>query len=177
MVTELVEELSEQFDEELPSSDTIRFVESIACIKDLQQQLAYKEVILTLEQDPEMTVMVSDETTMFETVLMNQSNTVLENTVHSNQCSVMPSSIILTPPYKEADLIILTTTCSIPLKFTVVTVDENIVATPAKGEISSERNELIQVAFKQKNSQLKDSLLRIHAGSDVLEVHIKIINL
>lgn len=74
-VKSIVEELSSKFiDEDIPNDIGKLYKESVHAMKQLLQEIFPKEIVVTVEHDPDATIVPIDDTSLFQTLCQDSSN-------------------------------------------------------------------------------------------------------
>lgn len=173
----VIEELGTAFSNEVRISGLEKITESVGALNELSHQLIFREIILTLEKDPEKTILATiDDTSTFETLCLNGSNDTFECTMtkKDTKCfSVEPSNIILTPPIKEIDTILLCSSSVKPLQYKIIVEPSHqIEVQPASGGIC---NETILIKIFCRNKLTYDSFrVKVYIEDEVIEVPVKV---
>ncbi|KAJ8966344.1 hypothetical protein NQ314_003612 [Rhamnusium bicolor] len=106
-VDEVSNILKEKIQGELMPLDLSQFRESPNSLREILKLLTRNEITLTLEQDPEQTLMPQypDDSGMFQSLCQDSTSNstafYLENSTVPISCKLEPTSIILTPPTKN----------------------------------------------------------------------------
>ncbi|KAJ8963193.1 hypothetical protein NQ318_018659 [Aromia moschata] len=101
--------LKETIKNEIMPADLLVLKENPGAIKEILKFFTRNEIVLTLEQDPEQTIMPQfpDESAMFHSICQDNTIVSLERTQLESSCKLEPSVIILTPPTKMRDTLFL----------------------------------------------------------------------
>lgn len=176
----LVMKLSETFTNEAIPSDLNKFSESIAGMSDLLKQLTETEIILTLEQNLDTTIIGSvNESTMFQSLLDNGNETVLENTIlnkpQESSVTIMPRNIILMPPKKCKDVIVLLSNLKKSINFYVRTEVANVNVLPNEGILIPNEKFFLTISCN-RSCDLDNSNIYLHIGNEVIDINVKILH-
>ncbi|KAJ8975376.1 hypothetical protein NQ317_010021 [Molorchus minor] len=130
---------------EVMPPDLIKCKESVNSLKDIFKFFTRCEIILTLEQDPEQTLIphYPDDSVMFQSLC--QDTTASEKTRTEPLCKLEPASIILMPPTKVNDSLFLISECNKVLNFEVVCDPEGLEISPKDGTINPGQEMIIDL--------------------------------
>lgn len=177
----LIEKLSNSFHDERMPSDIHKLTETVGSMKELMQNLVSKEVILTLERGLEGSLFEHiagiDETSMFHSLVEGMVTTICAS--HVNACTVEPTNIVLTPPSKTEDNVLVINQTAQLLQFqTALTNDEILEVSPSEGMLPPGQTILLRIncdTRKLQQQQQKLFKLSIFVDDDVFDVDIKIV--
>lgn len=176
-VIPIEEQLQKEFQNECIPSD-LRFIkESVAAAKELRRELVYKEIILTLDCDNEQTLIADDSSNFFTLCRDDTANlTVVDVETHAS-LKIEPAAIILTPPIKFEDTLLVT--CVSP-HYTVfeasVTPKEHLTVTPAIKTMAPNETVLVRVSCRKEiEKDLEQFKIKFVTSNDVLEVDVKVV--
>uniref|UniRef100_A0A1Y1K6B1 Uncharacterized protein n=1 Tax=Photinus pyralis TaxID=7054 RepID=A0A1Y1K6B1_PHOPY len=175
----LMERLSKKFPDEKMPSDLNQFKESVGCVKELMQNFDLNEITVTLERDDERTLVGQiggmDESSMFHS-LCEHMNTEVNGKLLTSACVVEPSSIILTPPTKTTDAVLLISHSSRSLQFETKIEPAGILEIfPGEGLLAPGETNFLQITCDIKRlQQQKYFKLFVYVDDDVSEVDIKV---
>ncbi|KAL3286490.1 hypothetical protein HHI36_000995 [Cryptolaemus montrouzieri] len=159
-------------DESIPN-DILNCRESVNGLKPLYQGLMQNEVMIMVEKDLDSTLVpaMTDETSMFQS-FYNES-TIIENI--KLLCRLEPTSLILTPPSKLRDCLLLSSENEHPLHFEI-SAPEGIEVIPRSGNLKPYSTQLIELII-QKIDELTQMAFKVsvNVGGQVLNTDIKIV--
>lgn len=177
--------MSAKFPNEQIPKDSENFPEKTEAVKCLLQTLSVKDIIITLEQDPNRTLvgqMVGmDETSLFQTLCQEGLDITAVDTAvgkqTQNTCRVEPTCLIFTPPVKVKDTLILTCTNSVSLRYQLKMVPAGILeAQPMEGVMVPEETVIISLTCGlQKQQRPQVVKVMIHVDNEVLCVDVKVV--
>lgn len=175
-VKPIARELSATFTGEAIPSDVSKIKESVACMKELLQQLVFKEVGLTCEYDFERTLVDQDETSQFHTLCRDTSDFTVVAQDNKMNLNVEPGAILLTPPLKIADRLLLTCDNTESVCFEVsVTPSQGLKVTPSAGVISPGETVILKVSCNEKaGKEVQIFKVVIYGDGDIVEVSVKV---
>ncbi|KAF5283610.1 hypothetical protein FQR65_LT13816 [Abscondita terminalis] len=178
---QLVEELSKKFPNEKMPSDLNHFTETVGSVKELLQTFDSKEITITLEKDSERTLVGQiggiDETSMFQS-LCEGMTTFAAGKTHFNSCVVVePTNVLLTPPHKTTDSVVLVNNSNSTLQFeAVIEPYDALEVTPNLGMVAASETVLVNINCNTKKlKEQKYFKLSLYVDNDVFEVDIKVI--
>lgn len=168
--------LKEKIKGEVIPPDLYLFKEASGCLNDLLRLFTRDEVVLTIEQDPEVTLMPQypDESGMFHTLCQENTMLSLDSTMQAS-CKLEPTIVILTPPTKVTDILFLTSQCKKKLHFEVVSNPEGLGISPKEGFIAPGQEMIISL-FCPKLS-VKEKMVftvLVYVENEVFEATVKI---
>lgn len=120
----LAQQLNAPYQNATRGEDIRYFNESVKSVKSLMQTLDCTEISLLVDRDMDATLMpeADDSTVLFKTMISPDDSELMDNFAeHSylKSFKVEPDKVILTPPAKCADHILLNTTYDRPVQFRV----------------------------------------------------------
>ncbi|XP_018564946.1 uncharacterized protein LOC108906218 [Anoplophora glabripennis] len=169
--------LKEKIQGEVMPADINLFKEAPGNLKDILRLFTRNEVVMTIEQDPEVTIMPQypDETGMFHTLCQDSTLMCLETTTAQASCKLEPASIILTPPTKIRDSLFLTSDCKKRIHFEVVSNPEGLDICPKEGIIAPGEEIIINVACSKLTIKEKKVFkVLVYVENEVFEATVKI---
>ncbi|KAK4885536.1 hypothetical protein RN001_001807 [Aquatica leii] len=177
---QLIEQLSKKFPNEKMPTDLKHFTETVGSVKELLQNFDSKEITITLEKDTEHTLVGQiggiDESSMFQS-LCEGMTTFAAGKTHFTTCIVEPTNIILTPPTKTTDAVVLINNSNSTMQFeAVIEPSEGLKVSPAEGLILASETVLIHISCNTKKLKQQTYFkLSVYINDDVFEVDIKVI--
>lgn len=181
-VNPLVVKLSETITNESMPNDLNKFTESTAGLGDLLKDLNEAEITLTIEHNLDKTLIPNfNESTMFQSLLDGDNNeTVLENTVLNKPpqffFDIEPRTIILMPPRKCEDVIVLTSHFNKPVNYDVKFESSNAISVkPTEGVIRPNDTVLFIVSYQNKKCDLDNFNLFVNVHNDCVDVNVKLL--
>lgn len=171
----LAHDLSKTFKNEMIPEDVRNIKESLSSARELFQELQFKEIMLTSEHDHEKTL-VSEESSIFQTLCHDASNITVIDTLKESCFKVEPTTVILTPPSKTEDTLLLTCTSNNDITFEASVVPNNqLTVVPKTRCINSGDTIALKVACKKTFSQNQNFKVIFTAAGDRVEVTVKIV--
>ncbi|KAK5647350.1 hypothetical protein RI129_002242 [Pyrocoelia pectoralis] len=175
----LIEQLSKKFPNEKMPNDLNYFKETVGCVKELMQTFDLNEITVTLERDTDRTLVGQiggmDESSMFHS-LCERMNTEIDGKLLTSSCVVEPCSIILTPPTKMTDTVLVISNSNKCLQFqTTIEPPGMLDVFPVEGILSARETVLIKISCDLKKLHQKYFKLSVYVDDDVSEVDIKVI--
>lgn len=176
IVEPLITRLSSVFPDESMPRDLNKFNESVGAMKELLLQLVSKEILLTVEHDPEKTLIGSiNETTMFQTLCCDSILNETSTEDHILYWTVEPKSIVLTPPMKCEDAILLSSKKKVQFQVKVSPQNKCLRVVPLEGIVDAEETTLIRLYCDKNNVDTEQLFnLSVLVENDVIDVNVKV---
>lgn len=175
-VDELTSMLAEPIKGEIYSSNYAVFNENPSAIPDILETISVKEMLITIEQDPNQTLVgeCPDDSMAFQS-LCEQATIVAEPaTMSPKLCRLEPPSLMLFPS-KPKDSLFLLSRGNEKLRFSATSTPVGLGIRPTNGDISP--GETVELKIKlPKDAAYCQFTVRVHVGCDVMESDVKILN-
>lgn len=168
--------LKEKIKREIMPADLSLFKETPGCLKDVLRLFTRNEVVVTIEQDPEITIMPQypDESGMFHTLCQENTTLSLETTMQTS-CKLEPAIIILIPPMKIKDSLFLISDCKKELHFKAVSNPVGLEICPKEGTITPGRETIISVNYPKLSGKEKIVFkVLVYVENEVFEATVKV---
>lgn len=174
-VKPIVEELTDTFENEDIPKDVSKLKESVEGMKYLLQEITPREIVLIVERDLEATIVPNDDTSVFQTLCQDFSNiTVIET--HS-KFKIEPASIILTPPIKTEDALLLINEKRSEVFFEAfVKLADVVKVKPSSGIVLPGETAVIKIVCKEGGKKSERCKVVIRADDEESEVDVKIVS-
>lgn len=174
----LLEKLNNQFPNEAIPQDVNQINETVGAMKTLMQNINTKEIILTVEKDTDSTLVGQigglDDTTIFQSLCEGMSTIVSSKTIVSS-CLVEPKSLVLTPPRKVEDTVLIISQSNSSLQYEVTLMPADVLnVAPSQGIIRPEETVLLTISCKKNMQDKKNVKLLVYVDNDVFEIDIKV---
>lgn len=181
IIDSTMDELSQVYLGELIPSDIKKFNENESAISDLLQQIVWRDIFLVLKHDFDATIIPNlDDTTIFYSLCQNFDDTIgneISKLVKTlPPLNVLPTTLLLMPPNKISDHIVLSTNCVQTLEF-IVSYDEepNFCVKPRQGFIKPGDTMLLNVFYNGPvKSKTEHKKIQVSTDEDIVEVDITI---
>ncbi|XP_017787185.1 PREDICTED: uncharacterized protein LOC108569927 [Nicrophorus vespilloides] len=182
MPDKLVCELTKRFPGECIPDDLRYYKDTVKNFHVILNELLRKEITVTVEQDMDKTLCPEaiDETSQYHTLMNDYSNMTISDKSDAvvDFLTVEPSKILLNPPYKISDLIILSCAGSKDVQYEIKMEPEGIL------KISNRRNvimpgqtRVINLACAEVRMDERQNVkVFIITENSVLKVDVNIIN-
>ncbi|XP_017779565.1 PREDICTED: uncharacterized protein LOC108564880 isoform X2 [Nicrophorus vespilloides] len=181
MPDKLVCELTKIFPGECIPDDLRNYKDTVKNFHVILNELLRKEITITVEQDMDKTLCPEaiDETSQYHTLMNNYSNmTIVDKSDIVDLLTVEVSNILLTPPFKVSDSIVLSCEGSKDVLYEIKMEPEGFL------KISNRRNVIKPGQIKRINLTCADVHMNdrqkvkvlIFTENSMLEVEVKIIN-
>ncbi|GJQ76312.1 hypothetical protein Trydic_g2036 [Trypoxylus dichotomus] len=182
----LIERLSNVFAGEKMPADLRYLKESVSAVKDLLLQLSFREIVVTIEQDLESTlvnpILDMGETTMYHT-LYQDNDDITEITdmtpIKSPKLFVIePTNIILTFPGKREDTILLHSKNSKNMAFDVKVEPHRFFSVyPTNGTVAPYETIIVKILYHPQSSEGINCTGRvlIYVENEAIEITVKTI--
>ncbi|XP_030766819.1 uncharacterized protein LOC115890661 [Sitophilus oryzae] len=168
--------LKGRFPGEVFPPDASKFKESPSSMSELLDTFVRDELIVTIEQDPNQTLVAEypEDSALFQTLC--QESTVINNDTHvlQNHCRLEPPSIVLLPPNKVEDCLYLVSEVTRPLQFEVSTTPPGLQVVPADGVLRPGQTVVLKVKLPKKTDE-KGFKVFVYVEDDVLESEVKLL--
>ena len=185
-VDNMVQRLVKPFKGETMTLDLQIIKESVAVLKELLRELIMKEITITLEQDPDCTLIgqIGDDndTSMYQTLYQDQ--TVVHNpnvkicpVIQNDYIKVEPSSILITPPIKMEDLIIIYSLHKTSLAFRTLAEPSCINLKPQEGILFPDKTTLIKITYNSVHDKNESGTVLVYVENNVIEIPINIVKI
>lgn len=174
-VKPLAQDLCKIFKNEMIPEDVRNMKESLSSARELFQELQFKEIMLTSEHDSDKTL-VSEESSIFQTLCHDASNITVIDMLKESCFKVEPTTVILTPPSKTEDTLLVTCTSKSDITFEVSVVPNNQITVASKTRcINSGDTIPVKVACKNGFNQNQNFKVIFTAGGDRVEITVKVV--
>ncbi|XP_050307913.1 uncharacterized protein LOC126744519 isoform X2 [Anthonomus grandis grandis] len=176
-VDDLTKALAEKIPGEVFPSDVSLFKELPNAIPDILETLNTDEMVITVEQDPNQTLVAEypEDSVIYQSLC--QDNTVLNDdmsVLSTKSCRLEPPLIVLSSPSKLEDCLFLTSDASDVLHFKVTSNTPDLQIFPSVGNINpGETTELhIKLSVNSSESYFKVS---VYVDCEVFESEVKVL--
>lgn len=178
-VRAIVQELSKSFENEEIPSDVSKIKETITCMKELLQQLVIKEIGITCEHDLDRTIVDENYTSQFQTLCRDISDFTSIAQDNKINLNVEPCAVLLTPPQKTVDRLLLTcdNTESVCFKVSVIPSAE-LKIVPNTGIISPGQTVILKMSCDEMaGKDVQIFKVVIYGDRDIVEVSVKVMRI
>ncbi|CAH1970276.1 unnamed protein product [Acanthoscelides obtectus] len=147
-IDDLSNMLMQRINGEVMPEDLAKFKEDRSNIQQVLKLLTRKEIVLTIEMDPDETIIPQflDDSEMFQTLLQDDSSAGLNETVVSTSIKLEPSTLILTVPKKRSDCLFLSCGRS-KFNYEVSSTPSGLTVNPKQGNVEPGRDVVITVSY------------------------------
>ncbi|XP_053997941.1 uncharacterized protein LOC128886802 isoform X3 [Hylaeus anthracinus] len=179
------------------TSDINAIRDSVQNLGDLCRGISQHEILLTMEVSPDETLSIlqdnADESQMFyslcsdnshvyeahgESFLPNDTlmgNRMFQHDANTNNVTVSPSTIILTPPIRTEAIVTIRSSCTIAQPFeTSLSNTEYLSVLPTEGMIPTRRDFQLKIQCKRKVERSINAVLEIYTENSKVDVQIKV---
>lgn len=168
--------LKEKIPGEAMPADIIGFKETLDSMSDIFKLFTTNEIVLTLEHDPERTLVPQyPEDSAFYHTLTYDNTRMLEETICLDTCEIEPSNIILTPPYKTDDALFLKSKGNRKLKYQVKSNPEGLNIHPMSGVLNPGETIMFKVKCSKTLTKEKVFKLSVYVENEIFEATVKTI--
>ncbi|VEN34237.1 unnamed protein product [Callosobruchus maculatus] len=142
--------LMQRINGEVMPEDLAKFKEDYRNLEQVQKLLTRKEIVLTIEMDPDETIIPQflDDSELFQTLYQDNSSAGLNETAISNPIKLEPSAMILTVPKKKSDRLFLSSLRSTPVEFEVTSRPAGLTLHPKRGAVEPGKGAVINVSYE-----------------------------
>lgn len=145
-------------------------------MSDIFKLFTTNEIVLTLEHDPERTLVPQyPEDSAFYHTLTYDNTRMLEETICLDTCEIEPSNIILTPPYKTDDALFLKSKGNRKLKYQVKSNPEGLNIHPMSGVLNPGETIMFKVKCSKTLTKEKVFKLSVYVENEIFEATVKTI--
>ncbi|XP_018330102.1 uncharacterized protein LOC108740314 [Agrilus planipennis] len=180
----IVQTLAVAFPGEQIPRDISRCKESPTAMKELLKHLSHKEIVITMEQDIDQTIVGNlrclDDSSHFYSLCQNDRTlTVFETTSRQfGNFGIEPDKLFLTPPKKIEDSFLITCERNREIYFEIIPDDQDLLqCNPQSGTVLS--NEPALVVIRCNVSKIDRPLIlskvKVYVENEVTEVLVKIV--
>lgn len=167
--------LKEKIEGEVMPIDLIKFKESPTNVKEILKLLNHHQIVLTLERDPEQTIIqqYSDDSGLYQSLYQDTTIVAAKSNV-SSSCYVSPLMILLTLPYKYKDTVFLKSESDSRLNFKV-SCQSHLDVKPKEGTVEPHGTAILSIKYCSNNVSEKKSLkVIIVIEKDIFEVEVRV---
>ncbi|KAG5875605.1 hypothetical protein JTB14_009756 [Gonioctena quinquepunctata] len=172
--------LVKKIEGEVMPSDLVKFKEIAESWREVFKQYSRNEVIITIERDPDQTIIpqFSDESGLYQSLWQDSTDIAPNQTVLQQSCRLEPSTIILTPPSKVRDSLFFFSGSSKKLCFEVTSNPEGLEIEPKEGILVPEQQIVINLAYSSKVAKGKKQFkVLVYVENEVFEADVKVMYL
>ncbi|KAJ8924134.1 hypothetical protein NQ315_006918 [Exocentrus adspersus] len=170
--------LQEKIKGEAMPSDVNLFKEAPGSLKEILKLFKRNEVVVTVEQDPEVTLIpqYQDESGLFQSLCQDTTAIRLETTTVLPSCRIEPGSIVLSPPTKVWDNLFLVSESRKLLHFEVVSDPDGLEVVPKTGCINTGETVVFNVSYPHSSpGETNVFKVLVYVEHEVFEATVKII--
>ncbi|XP_019768936.2 uncharacterized protein LOC109543585 [Dendroctonus ponderosae] len=174
-VDALTSMLSEPIQGEIYSSEFAMFRENTSAISDILENVNVKEMLVTIEQDPNQTLVAEcpDDSVVFQSLWEQATFVGDAATVPRISFRMEPPSLMLFQS-KPEDSLFLLSEANETLSYTVSSTPIGLLIRPTRGEIAPGDTAELKVKLPN-NVNHSQFTVRVYVGSDQLESEVKIL--
>ncbi|CAH1173968.1 unnamed protein product [Phaedon cochleariae] len=161
---------------EVMPPDLVKFQESTDRMKDILKLFTCHEVIVTIERDPDQTIMpqYSDESGLFQS-LYQDTIVANESFIGNSSCRLEPSVIFLTPPSKITDSLFFSSESDKKLHFEISASPQGLEVNPTEGELLPNGECIITLKYQITECEKKQFKVHIFVEQEVFEAVVRVI--
>ncbi|XP_056640887.1 uncharacterized protein LOC130447871 [Diorhabda sublineata] len=167
--------LKEKIEGEVMPIDLIMFKESPANMKEILKLLNYHQIVLTLERDPEQTIIqqYSDDSGLYQSLYQDTTIVAAKSNV-SSSCYVSPLMILLTLPYKYKDTVFLKSESNCRLNFKI-SCQNHLDVKPKEGTVEPHSTAILTIKYCSNTVSEKKCLkVIIVIEKEIFEVEVRV---
>ncbi|XP_057657757.1 uncharacterized protein LOC130894792 [Diorhabda carinulata] len=167
--------LKEKIEGEVMPIDLIMFKESPANMKEILKLLNYHQIVLTLERDPEQTIIqqYSDDSGLYQSLYQDTTIVAAKSNV-SSSCYVSPLMILLTLPYKYKDTVFLKSESNCRLNFKI-SCQNHLDVKPKEGTVEPHGTAILTIKYCSNTVSEKKCLkVIIVIEKEIFEVEVRV---
>ncbi|XP_076260231.1 uncharacterized protein LOC143196442 [Rhynchophorus ferrugineus] len=157
-------------------ADINKFKESPASMVELLDTFTRDEIAITIEQDPNQTLVAEypEDSALFQTLC--QETTLITNETHVSQvhCRLEPPSLVLLPPNKNEDCFYLISEYSKVLSYEACLSSGGLQLSPTSGFVNPGQTVAIKVKLV-RNSRESTFKVLVYIDNEVLEAEVKVL--
>ncbi|CAG9766412.1 unnamed protein product [Ceutorhynchus assimilis] len=173
-VDTLTKTLSEKIPAESITNDILKFKESPNAIPDLLETFTNGEIVLTIEQDPNQTLVAEypEDSIIYQTLCESQDETVLQ--VVPKSCRLEPTALVLFPPSKSEDLLFLISDSPNTLYYEVNSNPKGLHVTPTDGALAPGGTAELKIKLL-KEAKESAFMILVYVENEVFEAEVKVL--
>nr|CAI5832910.1 unnamed protein product [Callosobruchus analis] len=168
--------LMQRINGEVMPEDLVKFKEDHRNLEQVQKLLTRKEIVLTIEMDPDETIIPQflDDSDMFRTLYQEDSSAGLNEAAISNPIKLEPSAVILTVPKKKSDRLFLLSNRSITVEYEVTSRPANLTLHPKRGAVEPGKEAVINVSYDGTVPERRmEFTVTVSCDGQILETTVK----
>jgi len=162
---------------EVLPGDLGKFKEAPSAIADLLESFNKEEMVVTIEQDPNQTLVPEcPEDSIVYQSLCSENTRLIDETIMNNSCRLEPPSIVLFPPAKPEDSLFLISESTKKLHFEVViSPPVGLNVSPMLGEICPGETAEFKIKLPKSPSE-SHFKITVYVENDFFEAEVKVLN-
>nr|CAI5832909.1 unnamed protein product [Callosobruchus analis] len=171
--------LMQRINGEVMPEDLVKFKEDHRNLEQVQKLLTRKEIVLTIEMDPDETIIPQflDDSDMFRTLYQEDSSAGLNEAAISNPIKLEPSAVILTVPKKKSDRLFLLSNRSITVEYEVTSRPANLTLHPKRGAVEPGKEAVINVSYDGTVPERRmEFTVTVSCDGQILETTVKVVS-
>ncbi|XP_060530847.1 centrosomal protein of 192 kDa-like [Cylas formicarius] len=167
--------LVEKVKGEIVPKDIHKFKESPSALEDILSTFNINEFILTVEQDPNQTLVAEfpEDSAFFQTLCTESTQLLNDTTMSHVSCKLEPPIIFLSPPMKSEDCLYLSSEMTKSATFEAACTPVGLQLTPTTGTMLPGETVLFKIKATN-NVPTKHFKVSINVENVVLDADIKI---
>lgn len=175
-ISQIANTLKEKIERECMPVDLVKFKEPPGHLQEIINLLTHYQIVLTLERDPEQTIIQQypDESALYQS-LYQDTTVVCNQSGNQHSCYVAPTILVLTIPYKHKDTIFLQSNNQNKLNFIASCQENDLELKPREGILDSYGTVTISVKYISTSvTAKKDFKIVIIVENEIFEVEVKV---
>lgn len=162
---------------EVLPSDLGKFKETPSAIASLLESFKKEEMIVTIEQDPNQTLVPEcpEDSVVYES-LCSENTRLIDDTIMNNSCRLEPSCVVLFPPTKAEDSLFLISEATKKLRFElVISPPAGLNVSPTIGEICPGETTEFKIKLLKSPSE-PHFKITVYVENDFFVAEVKVLN-
>lgn len=185
-MNELTDRLAGAFPNEQVPADSQTFPEDMGALKRLMQELSIKDLVITIEKDPNQMDILdhlagAEESSIFQTLCQDSLDVTLTESPAGceklEELSIEPSNLVFTPPFKTKDTLILTSNSDSVLHYDVKVVPGDILEIDGdRGKVLPRETAILKLRCNMtERDNLRVGKVLLEFGNKAFCVNVKIL--
>lgn len=168
--------LKEKIIGEIFPSDIIKFKESPNALLEILETLNNDEIVVTIEQDPNQTLVAefTEDSVMYQSLSQETIVALDDSSISHTSCRLEPPCLVLLPPSKTEDSLFLISEATKTLHYEVRATPSGLSISPTVGALSPGETSEFKVKLLRNNLDTRFKVL-VYVDNAVFEAEVKVL--